>query len=229
MGDFKAVIFDLDGTLYKSKFLPLLCVLKSPKDALRMRAERLARRGAKGFEWDSVTSMEADFAQRISRFSGGSAVAVSQWRIWKFPQIQADVLKHHCSARKGAKELILGLAGAGIKIAVLSDYGFAGGKMEAIGLGGEVLDAVAGVFSAQDFACLKPSARAFLKVAEKMQVLPSECLVVGDRDDTDGEGARKSGMSFILITDSNKKRADGTSPVMKWRDFLDWAGKNLVL
>lgn len=101
MGDFKAVIFDLDGTLYKSKFLPLLCVLKSPKDAFRMRAERLARRGAKGFEWDSVTSMEADFAQRIARFSGGSAVAVSQWRLRKFPQIQADVLKNHCSAREG--------------------------------------------------------------------------------------------------------------------------------
>ena len=194
-----------------------------------MRAERLARRGVKGFEWDSVTSMEADFAQRIARFSGGSAVAVSQWRLRKFPQIQADVLKNHCSAREGAKELILGLSGAGIKIAVLSDYGFVGGKMEAIGLGGKVLDAMAGVFSAQDFACLKPSARAFLNVAEKMQVLPSECLVVGDRDDTDGEGARKSGMSFILITDSNKKRADGESPVMKWRDFLDWADKNLVL
>jgi len=31
-------------------------------------------------------------------------------------------------------------------------------------------------------------------------VKPSECLMIGDRDDTDGKGARSVGMAFERIT-----------------------------
>lgn len=228
MGAFKGVIFDFDGTLYSQKLFPFYCVLRSPADASRMQAERFVRKALKGREWDSAAAMEKEFADRMAGFSGARAEDLGRWRVEEFPRIMADVLRARCSARDGAGELLLSLSGAGIKTAVLSDYGLVDVRMDAIGLGGEVLSSLSGIFSSQDFACLKPSPRAFLKTAETMQVPPSECLVVGDRDDTDGEGARKCGMGFVLIAGRKACAGGRNTSAMIWKDFVTWAYGNLI-
>ena len=39
-----------------------------------------------------------------------------------------------------------------------------------------------------------------MKICEDLGVKPEETVIVGDRDDTDGESARLCGMRFILYT-----------------------------
>jgi beta-phosphoglucomutase-like phosphatase (HAD superfamily) len=38
-----------------------------------------------------------------------------------------------------------------------------------------------------------------LRAAAALEVEPSACLVIGDRDDADGEAARAAGMAFRRI------------------------------
>jgi beta-phosphoglucomutase-like phosphatase (HAD superfamily) len=38
-----------------------------------------------------------------------------------------------------------------------------------------------------------------LQAASELGISPEECLVLGDRQDADGEAARRAGMAFRLI------------------------------
>ena len=46
---------------------------------------------------------------------------------------------------------------------------------------------------------LKPAPEGFLLAEERLGVEPADCLVIGDRDDADGEASRRAGMGFRLI------------------------------
>jgi HAD superfamily hydrolase (TIGR01549 family) len=46
---------------------------------------------------------------------------------------------------------------------------------------------------------LKPAPDGYLLAAERLGVVPAGCLVIGDRDDTDGEAARRAGMAFRRV------------------------------
>ena len=41
-------------------------------------------------------------------------------------------------------------------------------------------------------------------IARELGVAPGRVLVIGDRDDTDGEGARRSGMPFSLVVGNSR-------------------------
>jgi HAD superfamily hydrolase (TIGR01509 family) len=58
------------------------------------------------------------------------------------------------------------------------------------------------VVSAPELGGLKPAPELMQQVAGKMQVQPSECLVIGDRMDTDGEMAKAVGAAFYWINDN---------------------------
>ena len=44
----------------------------------------------------------------------------------------------------------------------------------------------------------------FEKICQEMGLQPSDCLMVGDRDDTDGKGARSVGMAFTLVKNAER-------------------------
>lgn len=46
---------------------------------------------------------------------------------------------------------------------------------------------------------LKPYPDGYLEAARRLDVPPERCLVIGDRDDADGEAARRAGMGFRLV------------------------------
>ena len=60
-----------------------------------------------------------------------------------------------------------------------------------------------------------------------MGVEPSSILVVGDRNDTDGEGARKTGMKFVQVkTRKNQMMPEAFDHTfVAWNDFLEVALK----
>ena len=61
-----------------------------------------------------------------------------------------------------------------------------------------------------------------MEIAKNLAVKPEECLVVGDRDDTDGNGARKTNMEFIQIETHKTKVLEPNHPVWSWDDFATW-------
>jgi beta-phosphoglucomutase-like phosphatase (HAD superfamily) len=52
--------------------------------------------------------------------------------------------------------------------------------------------------SAKEIARLKPHPLGLLTVAALLGVRPERCLIIGDRDDRDGEAARRGGFRFLM-------------------------------
>lgn len=85
----------------------------------------------------------------------------------------------------------------GVQLAVVSDYPVCR-KLGALGLPFEP-DAVVASGESGGPMTLKPDPEGYLLAAERLGVPPPRCLVVGDREDADGEAARRAGMAFQLI------------------------------
>ena len=79
---------------------------------------------------------------------------------------------------------------------VLSDYGHATEKLEALGLSPTLFD---WIVSAPELGGLKPAPQLMQIVTKQMGVTAEECLVIGDREDTDGEMARRAGAEFVQV------------------------------
>ena len=51
---------------------------------------------------------------------------------------------------------------------------------------------------------LKPCKESFEKICRALDLHPEECLMVGDREDTDGDGAKSVGMAFEHVVKAGK-------------------------
>lgn len=192
----KAVIFDLDGTLYaRTGLIPRLIFTELFRGRLGMLGrERKIRNNLRG----KAFSSEEEFYDAF--FSGGVS------RDWYFGTYMPDtvrLLKKHYHIRPWVKSVMESLRSRGIKVAVLSDYGFVNEKLQAIGFDLSWADLIV---DAPSVGGLKPCKTPFLYIANKLGVQPSECVVVGDRSDTDGAGSVLAGMDFRLIEDDTEPK-----------------------
>jgi FMN phosphatase YigB (HAD superfamily) len=81
-----------------------------------------------------------------------------------------------------------------IALAIYSDY-HVKEKLDALQLKAE------GLFCSTDkeIQQLKPSAKAIDVICNSMNIAKNETILIGDRDDTDGESARLAGISFLKV------------------------------
>ena len=86
---------------------------------------------------------------------------------------------------------------AGGRTAVVSDYP-AREKLAAMGVA-SLFEVVVASGDPGGPRRLKPEPDGYLAAAEALGVAPTECLVLGDREDADGEAARRAGMGFRRI------------------------------
>jgi phosphoglycolate phosphatase/putative hydrolase of the HAD superfamily len=86
---------------------------------------------------------------------------------------------------------------AGGKLAVVSDYP-ASLKLAAV-RGLPNIEVVVANGEPGGPGRLKPHPDGYLEAARRLQVAPDHCLVIGDREDADGEAARRAGMAFRLV------------------------------
>ena len=85
---------------------------------------------------------------------------------------------------------------------VLSDYGHTQEKLQALGIDSALFD---WVVSAPELGGLKPAPQLMESVVARMGVLPHQCLVIGDRDDTDGQLARSVGATYWRCNSEDQK------------------------
>ncbi len=196
----QAVLFDVDGTLYRQRRLRLLMAVE-----LALLAVRHPRRAP------TIWRVLATFrrAQERVRRTGGGASQQLQWTADHAGASLAEVtaivdewmlsrpLRYLVSCRAtGLIDLLSFLDSRAVRVGVLSDYPVAG-KLEALGIAGRF----SVVISCGDpqVNAFKPSPRGFLAACARWAVEPADVLYVGDRADADAAGAAAAGMPAVII------------------------------
>lgn len=227
-GRVRAVLFDLDGTLYRQRPMRAWMVLELATLAIRrplqapvswrvlseFRRAQEALRGHETGRGGAIEQLELT-ARRTGMSVDHVEAIVAEWMMER-------PLKHlpRCRA-EGLMPLLDFLSRRGIKAGVFSDYP-PDLKLQALGIGGRFsvvlcsTDPAVGKF--------KPHPRGFLVASERWQVDPSQVLVVGDRADADAAGASAAGMPCVIIGKRNSHKASGfvsLPSLERLRDVLD--------
>lgn len=198
---FRAWLIDLDGTLYRAApvRLAMACELAAGNwralrvvRAFRQEHELLRRNGSTEEHAESpYESQLAAAACRLSCSHDVVAATISEWMVRR-PGKWLRVFRR--------RELIRSIErfrSAGGKTALVSDYP-ATAKLAALGAD-HLFDAVVASGEEQGPKRLKPHPDGYLLAAHRLGMAVNECLVIGDRDDADGEAARRAGMAFHHI------------------------------
>ena len=226
-GWIRAVLFDLDGTLYRQA--PLRALM-----ALELLALPLTNPSAASAKWRALTTYRR--AQETLRANDTAVMCDSQLRVaaaqmgWQPGDLEPIVdewmlrrpLKYLQVCRaSGVTDLLAFLSRRGVRAGVFSDYP-AQDKLAALGLA-ERFDPVL-CASDPPIHALKPHPRGFLEAARIWQLDAREVLVVGDRVDADADGAAAAGMSCVIVG-----RDRGTSPANGYVSINSLKGLHRVL
>jgi FMN phosphatase YigB (HAD superfamily) len=210
----RALIFDLDGTLYDTRGFARRLVLSRPREGFLMLADRKTRKGLIGRDYGSPEAYYGEFFSQMAQRTGKPAEILRAWYFDSYLPRMCGVLKRHYRPRPGTTELFASLAGRSFPFAVYSDYPLAGERLSALGLD----PAWGRRYGPEHFGAQKPAARPFLSIAAELGVPPGHTLVIGDRDDTDGAGAAAAGMAYIGITGEGTGAAAGSG--IRWEDCV---------
>lgn len=193
MKNYKLVVFDLDGTLYDKRGLSLRMVLHAPWDICNMLRERKVRASMKGVWFDEDGRFYEEFFCRLTKDSK----CTKDWYYDRYLPLMVKMIGKYHPVGKWVMPFIEDCKTKGIKMVLLSDYERAKEKLHALGIDAALFDMVV---TSSDLGGLKPAPELMQKVAENMGVKLQDCLVIGDREDTDGEMARAVGADFRKIT-----------------------------
>lgn len=215
----RAVLFDLDGTLYdqpplRSLMAFELCALPLTqrswsKVCLTLRIIRYFRSIREDLR-DLGCPTEHTLADlqytRAAEQVGASPAEVeriiTEW-MYRRPLKYLKWFR-----RKGAKAFLIEARQRGMKIGVFSDYPV-NEKLAALGLGEYIQLSLCA--TDKDINAFKPHPRGFLKACEEWGLRPDEVLYVGDRSEVDAKGAEAAGMPCVILSgkDSQSSQGDG--------------------
>lgn len=201
---YAAWLVDLDGTLYRP--LPVKLAMAAELlvagwsalpvvRAFRREHERIHRELG---DDPSLVFEPSPFVEQVRRTARAVGLpeeavmgVVDRWMIRR-PARWLRMFR-----RRALLAEIARVRGQGVRTALVSDYP-ARGKLVALGAL-DLFDEVVANGEHPDLKRLKPSPEGFLLAAEQLGVRASDCLVLGDRPDVDGQAARRAGMDFRLI------------------------------
>jgi FMN phosphatase YigB (HAD superfamily) len=226
----KAVLFDLDGTLYQQRRMRALMALElstllvtRPWSARRrLRALAAYRKAQEALRVSATADVSPATQLEFAAERAGVPVQeidaiVNEWMFERplkyLPLCRAD----------GLFDLLSLLDRQGLPLGVLSDYP-AEAKLRALGVAGRF--SVVLCSSDLDVGRLKPHPRGFLRASEHWQIDPGDVLVVGDRLEVDAHGAAAAGMPCVIIGRPPQATASQAgvlflSSLERLRDVLD--------
>lgn len=192
-----AVVFDLDGTVYDNKGLPFHLIKCNLTRLLTLQSERWARKAIKNIDFGTPEAVYKALFERMAAICRSKNV--EKYERWfhgtYIPQMTA-IMALYYEPRPLFRELVEALHAQDIKVFVYSDYEAVAEKLTALQLDVKLFD---GLLDAAQTGGLKPCKEAFGRMLETFGCNAATTLMVGDRDDTDGEGARSVGMPFYNV------------------------------
>lgn len=212
--EINAIIFDLDGTLYNNRCLTPNAMWYNLNQLLTTRKLMKIRKKLRGIDYGSSEKYYYTLAYELSKVTNKKFENVKTWYIENFGGRFVKLIKERYKPREQLNELLKKLKDINIKLAVFSDYPLVKERLQALTVDTDYFDMLV---SSEDYGVLKPSARPLKDIADKMKIKASEIVVVGDKDETDGESAKLASMNFIKI---NEKQTIFEKNVFLWKDFL---------
>jgi len=206
----KAIVFDLDGTLYYQDALRRAMLVRLVRaHALRpwlgvrtARALSAYRAAQESLRVCAPAPVVGDLAEEQLRRASERAyvtpefvaTCVERW----MEREPLDLVARHMY--QGARDFLLGCRARGLRLGLLSDYP-AHAKLAALQLE-EIFDVVLTAQS-PDVGVFKPDPRGLRLVLQRLDALPAESLYVGDRVDVDAQVAAALGMGCCILGDRN--------------------------
>jgi len=216
---FKAVIFDLFGTLV-NKF-PIdesIDILRQMAEVLLVPADGLVKLWFATFDerhGGAFQDLEADI-KYVCKQLGASP---EDSRVRRAAQINLDYVAQAITPRPNAVEVLSYLKEHGYKVGLVSNW-----SDEVPTVWNNV--PLSRMFDAAVFSCrvgaMKPDPRIYRLAAEKLEVKPEECLYIGDGDSKELAGAAGVGMHPVLINDN---AGDGEHPLNT--EAEEWKGERV--
>ena len=200
----KAIIFDVDGTLYEQApvrramlYRILRANLTSPRQGMvTLQALRSYRKAHEELRHSPPDSGEIASAQLLlaSKRAGLSPEIVASYVTRWMEEEPLSLLATWM--RKGTLALLQGAKRSGLKLAVFSDYP-ADRKLAAMGIA-RFFDVVV---TAQDpeVQRLKPDPRGLEVTLQRLGVRSNQAFYIGDRADVDGEAASRAGIQHFIL------------------------------
>jgi phosphoglycolate phosphatase/putative hydrolase of the HAD superfamily len=195
----KAVILDVDGTLYtqsrlRKKMIYALVSYYARKPwrlqeifiLSHFRAEREKHAGYAGGDLENAQyawcTAKGNYPLELVKH------VVSKW-IFTYPNQYLPQCTY-----LGLHSFFAKLRSKNIKIAIYSDYK-AHDKMLAMGLKADLIASSTDPYIDR----LKPDPKGLLVIAEKLELLPHQCLFIGDRQEMDGDCAANANMPYLIV------------------------------
>lgn len=194
--DTKVVVFDLDGTLYSKRGMVKHMMLSAPFDWRMMLIERKTRQHLRGVWAGDEKSFYQLYFSTMAHGHLFSEQYAKRWYETRYMPLMVKVLQKWYKPVQWLLPFLQQCRQQGLRLVVLSDYGHTKEKIQALGLDEFLFD---WVVSAPELGGLKPAPELMARVATTMGVLPQQCLLVGDREDTDGELAKSVNAPFYLV------------------------------
>ena len=195
----RAILFDVDGTLYSQRWLRARLLLRlAGRAALQPRLVRVLWAHRKALETlrraDRPIAIPGRQFQLTAQLSGVPEERVQEMvRKW-FVEEPLPLLRS--CVRPGLGGLLQLARDRGILLGVFSDYQ-AEDKLKALGMR-EFFDVVT---SSEDPAiqAYKPNPKGLLVTLARLGVAPDQAIYVGDRPEVDAEAARRAGMRAVIV------------------------------
>lgn len=194
--EYRALIVDLDGTLYFQKPVRLAMLKQMALHFWRLREFLIVKKYRKLFE-AGLTERE-----RLAQLPADAEAVVHEWMIVRpLPYI----------AKYRDKTLISLLEQAmhsGVTVYVCSDYPVEE-KLAALRFKPEK------AFSAEDLGCMKPNAAGVQRILSEQDIPAESCLVIGDRQSKDGLLASNLGAKALILSGEKQARYEAFQQLSK--------------
>jgi FMN phosphatase YigB (HAD superfamily) len=201
----RAVLFDLDGTLYcQAPLRAAMAVELSSVPAWRgpavarrtwhiLRTFRRTREQLRAASNRTAALEELQYTAAAEKCGVDPDVVrgvVDEW-MFRRPLRYLPAVR-----RRGSREALSGLRAQGVLVGVFSDYPTRA-KLCALGL--DALVSLQLCATDSEIDAFKPQPRGFLAACERWGIAPDRVAYVGDRPEVDAAGASAAGMACLIV------------------------------